>query len=64
MPKHTEEQGAREAAQTFVSANDSTPGDIVNAFPIVEFETFTKTIEGVPVTLRRVVLVGPLEVVK
>jgi hypothetical protein len=68
MPKHTDDKDARGHAEDFFG--DVTQGEaamaapLVNEFPIVEFETASKTIEGESVTLRRVVLVGPWEVVK
>lgn len=63
MPKHTEDPAAREAARSLVAEfNASNPADNVEAFPFAEFETATKAIDGEGVTLRRVVLVGPWQV--
>jgi hypothetical protein len=70
MPKHTDDKDARGAAEVFFENTNQEIGNtqevapLVNSFPVVEFETATKTVEGETVTLRRVVLVGPWEVVK
>ena len=69
MPKHADDKDARGTAEGFlaeVTENEAViAATLVNEFPIVEFET--KTVNGDPgakVTLRRIVMVGPWEVVK
>ena len=69
MPKHTEDSFARSAAEQFFAETESeifgehvSPSPLVNSFPVVEFETVDRTVEGETVTLRRIVLVGPWEV--
>jgi hypothetical protein len=64
MPKHTDDKDARDAARSLVSANDSTPDDIIAAFPVVAFDSSDSRVNGETVTLRRVHMVGPWEVVK
>lgn len=70
MPKHTDDKDARGVAEDFFAevgrglADIDSASVLANEFPVVEFETATKTVEGESVTLRRIVLVGPWEVVK
>jgi len=64
MPKHTDDKAAREVAEALVTFDDADPQAIVALFPVAEFEAITKGVAGETVMLRRVVLVGPWEVVK
>jgi hypothetical protein len=69
MPKHIDDRDARAAAEEFIGeaneqlGNTQNAAPIANSFPAVEFETASKTVEGESVYLRRIVMVGPWEVV-
>ena len=64
MAKHTDDPAARDAARDLLALeNASNPAENVAAFPTAEFEIAAKTIDGESVVLRRVVLVGPWQVV-
>jgi hypothetical protein len=75
MPKHTDDKDARGAAEDLFrkladewdfNGPQGGPSASVfaSSFPIVEFETAAKVVDGETVNLRRTVLVGPWEVVK
>lgn len=65
MPKHTDDPAAREAARELldISVDADSAAVAVDIFPYVEFEIAAKTIDGDPVTLRRVILISNWQVV-
>lgn len=62
--KTAEDKEARSYASEVIAASRvEVPSEAVNLFKFAEFETATSRVGGTEITLRRVVLTGPWEVV-